>query len=106
MPSLKIRGRLVVAFAVTLLFFASVVAVTLMRVNDLRDMNDQITERRLPVMVDAMQIEAGVNASQLALRGWMMTGQELYKTERKSAWIDIQEAVDDLDKRALDNAKD
>ena len=103
MPSLKIRGRLIAAFVVTLVFFASVVAVTLLRVSDLRDMNEQIAERRLPVMVDALQIEAGIDASQLALRAWMMTGQEMYKAQRKAAWIDIGDAVDDLDKRPFQN---
>ena len=105
MPSLKIRGRLIAAFVVTLVFFVSIVAVTLLRVDGMRDMNDQIAERRLPVMVDALQIEAGINGSQLALRGWMMTGQDIYKAARKSAWIDISEAVEDLDKRPFQNAK-
>jgi methyl-accepting chemotaxis protein len=103
MPSLKIRGRLIAAFVVTLIFFVSVIAVTLLRVNDLRDMNDQIAQRRLPVMVDALQIQAGINASQLALRGWMMTGLEEHKTARKAAWIETMQAVDDLDKRPFTN---
>jgi methyl-accepting chemotaxis protein len=105
MPSLKIRGRLIAAFVATLIFFISIVAVTLIRVNNLQEMNTTMAERRLPVMVDALRIEAGINAAQLAVRAWMMTGQEQYKAARKSAWIDIGEAAADLDKRPFTNAK-
>jgi methyl-accepting chemotaxis protein len=105
MPSLKVRGRLVAGFAVMLVFLVSAVSLTLWKVSGLRTMNEQISERRLPVMVAALQIESHLNAAGLAIRGWLLTGEERYKAERALAWKEIDEAVQVIDHQHFNNPK-
>jgi methyl-accepting chemotaxis protein len=100
-----VRGRLIAGFAVMVVFLVSAVSLTLWKVSGLRDMNEQTTERRLPVMVAAMQIESHLNEAGLAIRGWLLTGEDRYKTMRKTAWQEIDKAVQVIDNQHFTSAQ-
>ena len=104
LPSLKIRGRFVVGISVLLFVLLSSVAMTLWQARDIQDLNLQ-NLRRLPVTIGAMQAQSSVYKSVQSLRGWLLTGSENFKSERKAAWLDMDQAIAAINAQTFNSAQ-
>ena len=51
---------------------------------------DRTVNLRVPTAMAASDVVAGVYASLASLRGWMITGNDLFKAERATLWKEIQ----------------
>ncbi len=89
--NLRIRGRLAVGFAVVCLTLAGAIGTTLLEVSDMRRSTDRIVSLRVPTAATSARLINDVNASLAALRGWMLTGNPAFKTERAAVWAEIDE---------------
>ena len=88
-PSLKIRGRLNGGFGAVCLVIITLVGITLWKVGNIADANHRIVNLRLPTSEASMGMINGINASLASLRGWMITGNSTFKTERAAVWAEI-----------------
>ncbi len=89
---LNIRGRLILGFGVLCALLACVVGVTIVKVDAVNESTDRTVNLRVPTAMTASDVVAGVYASLASLRGWLITGNDAFKTERATLWKDIQRA--------------
>ena len=87
---LNIRGRLILGFGVLCALLACVVGITIMKVRTVNESTDRTVTLRVPTAMTASDVVAGVYASLASLRGWLITGNDAFKTERAVLWKDIQ----------------
>ena len=97
--NLNIRGRLILGFSVLCALLACVVGVTIIKVGAVNESTDRNVNLRVPTAMAASDVVAGVYASLASLRGWLITGNDVFKAERATLWKDIQRhgsAMDNL----------
>lgn len=94
---LKIRGRLIVGFAVVSMVLTAAVGTTIYKVGEIKDATNRIVELRMPTSAASAKMINDINASLASLRGWMLTGNPVFKTERAIAWTDISALRDKMD---------
>ncbi|MDH3580942.1 MAG: methyl-accepting chemotaxis protein [Hyphomicrobiales bacterium] len=89
MPTLKVTHRLIAGFALIVILLATAVAVTLLQVNTIGTATNRIKVLRMPTANASASLTNNINASLAALRGWMLTGNDAFKTGRAAVWTDI-----------------
>jgi len=94
---LNIRGRLILGFSALCVLLAVVVGTTMIKVRTVSESTDQTVNLRVPTAMAASDLVAGVYASLASLRGWLITGNEVFKTERAVLWKDIQNHGSEMD---------
>jgi methyl-accepting chemotaxis protein len=95
---LNIGARLAVGFAAVALVLAIAVATTLFEVAAISANSDRIVQLRVPTAAASSAMVNNINASLAALRGWMLTGNAVFKTERAAVWADIDKVRADMDR--------
>ena len=95
---LNIRGRLILGFSVLCVLLAAVVGITIIKVRTVNEATDRTVNLRVPTAMTASDLVAGVYASLASLRGWLITGNEVFKTERAVLWKDILAHGSDMDR--------
>jgi methyl-accepting chemotaxis protein len=95
---LNIRGRLIAGFGILCILLAGVVGTTLVKVRAVSEATDRTVNLRVPTAMTANDLVAGVYASLASLRGWLITGNEAFKTERAGLWKGIQERGSEMDR--------
>jgi methyl-accepting chemotaxis protein len=102
MPILQfnIRGRLVLGFSVLCVLLAVVVGTTIARVSSVSVATDRTVSLRVPTAMTAGDVVAGIYASLASLRGWLITGNDAFKSERVGIWKDLQRNVSEMDRLA------
>src|SRR4029453_6466049 len=100
LPQMNIRARLIFGFSALCILLAGVVAITLVKVHSIHDATGRTVNLRVPTAMAASDLVAGVYASLAALRAWVITGNETYKTERAQVWRQIQRGGAELDRLA------
>jgi methyl-accepting chemotaxis protein len=95
---LNIRGRLILGFSVLCILLAAVVGTTIIKVRTVNESTERTVNLRVPTAMTASDLVAGVYASLASLRGWLITGNDVFKTERAVLWKDIQEDGSELDR--------
>src|SRR5437588_1936011 len=95
---LNIRGRLILGFSVLCVLLAAVVGTTIIKVATVRDSTERTVNLRVPTAMTASDLVAGVYASLASLRGWLITGNEAFKTERAALWKGIEEHGSEMDR--------
>ncbi len=101
MSNLKVSQRLMGGFAVIVLLLVVAVATTLWQVSGIKSGTDRIVNLRMPTAEASGNMVNNINASLAALRGWMLTGNEKFKTQRHAVWQDIAKVratMDELSK--------
>ncbi|MDA0230172.1 MAG: MCP four helix bundle domain-containing protein [Proteobacteria bacterium] len=93
----NIGGRLALGFAAVSIVLALAVGVTLIKINHIDSSVALISEQRVPTAIASATMVDNVHASLAGLRGWMLTGNELFKVERAAVWRDIAHRRSDLD---------
>jgi methyl-accepting chemotaxis protein len=95
---LNIRGRLIFGFSILCILLATVVGTTLIKVQTVSESTERTVNLRVPTAMTASDLVAGVYASLASLRGFLITGNEVFKTERATLWKEIQAHGSDMDR--------
>ena len=96
--NLNIRGRLILGFSVLCALLAVVVGTTIVKVRAVNEFTDRTVNLRVPTAMTASDVVAGVYASFASLRGWMITGNDVFKAERTTLWKEIQRHGSSMDR--------
>jgi methyl-accepting chemotaxis protein len=87
-------GLVALALTLSVLF-------TLFEVRKTKEITDRVVELRVPTARASLETLNGINHSLAALRGWMLLGNDKFKTERSIAWQDeIDPAIASLKEHA------
>src|SRR3954447_18965364 len=100
--NLNIRGRMIVGFSVLCALLACVVGVTIIKVRAVNESPDRNVSLRVPTAMAASDLVAGVYASLASLRGWMITGNDAFKSERMALWNTIETRGAEMDRLSGD----
>jgi methyl-accepting chemotaxis protein len=95
--NLNIGARLTLGFSILCLLLAAVVGITIVKVRAINDSTARNVMLRVPTAMNASDLVSGVYASLAALRGFLVTGNTAFKTEREGFWKDIQGRGSQLD---------
>ncbi len=95
---LNIGARLAIGFAAVALALAIAVATTLVKVEAIGANSNRVVQLRVPTAAASGAMVNDINASLAALRGWMLTGNPLFKIERAAVWTDIGKVRADMDR--------
>ena len=90
MFQLRIRGRLVIGYAVFALVILAITLVTRQQVTNLGTVAERTVSLRVPTAEASRALATEINASLAALRGWMLTADPDYRTARARAWQGIE----------------
>ncbi|MBT7898551.1 MAG: hypothetical protein HN565_07215, partial [Rhodospirillales bacterium] len=96
--NLKIGGRLTMGFAAIVTVLALAVMITLWELSIINTGMNRIVELRMPTSAASSKMLNNINSSLAALRGWMLTGNKVFKVSRKVVWDDIAKVSNDMDK--------
>ncbi len=96
--SYKLSHKLVLGFSAILSVFVVSNFITIYEVNDTKRLTEKIVEIRTPTAQASSSLTTAINASLAALRGWMLTGNPAFKTERAADWADIAEISKEMDR--------
>ena len=89
LQNLSIRARLIAGFSVLTMVLMVAVGVTMWNVRSIDGDVQRIVELRVPTAAASAKMVNNINASLASLRGWMLTGNVAFKTERAAVWADI-----------------
>jgi len=81
---------------VAILFFSAVI--TLIEVRDIKSRTERMDILRIPTSAASLSLVSDINGSLAALRGWMLTGNPAFKTERAAVWKSIELLRGDIDR--------
>ena len=100
--NLNIRGRLILGFSVLCALLAIVVGTTIVKVSAVNEATNRTVNLRVPTAMTASDVVAGVYASLASLRGWLITGNDVFKVERATLWKEMQGYGAKMDGTAID----
>lgn len=83
---IKISSRLTVGFLMLVLILAISSISSIFQITSITNNANKVVELRIPTAQASASVLNGVNHALAALRGWMLLGEEKFKTERKLAW--------------------
>ncbi|MCF8473171.1 MAG: HAMP domain-containing protein [Emcibacter sp.] len=95
---LTIRSRLLIGFGAVCLIIAIAVGLTISRLSYIDSQVVRVDQLRVPTSAASSSLVKDVYASLASLRGWMLTGNDNFKTQRAEVWADIDSAKIDMDK--------
>ena len=95
--NLNIGGRLILGFSILCLLLAGVVGITIIKVRTVNDSTARNVNLRVPTAMTASELVSGVYASLASLRGWLVTGNAVFKAEREVFWKEIQQRGAEMD---------
>ena len=88
-----------IGFTLMMLVLLSAVAVTLWQTSRTQAVTHQLINRSGPMSDASLRVINGVNYAVSQLRGWILLGDERFKTGRAAAWSDwIEPSLADLKK--------
>ncbi len=96
-PTLKISHRLIVGFAAIVILLAVSVGITVRELGTVIQDIERVDGLRVPTASASSNITKDIYASLAALRGWMLTGNTNFKTERRAIWKSIAEVRAKMD---------
>ena len=85
---IKLGTKIGAGYAVAVVLLALAIAITVIQVNAISGLTGRIASLRVPTAQASLNMLNGINHSLAALRGWMLLGNEEFKTERQSTWED------------------
>ena len=94
---LTIKQHLVLGFsAISAILFAAVFT-TLLLTDTINNTTKEIVEERMPSTEKSSLMVTHINASAAFLRGWLLTGDEHFKTDRSAIWEEIELTSTEMD---------
>jgi methyl-accepting chemotaxis protein len=98
--NLRIRGRLLNGFLAVTVVLAVAVGYTVFAVREVASTAAAMAQLRAPAAMTSNDIVSGVYATLAALRGFLLTGDPQYKTQRVAAWTELDRASAAFDRMA------
>ncbi|MGZ0190403.1 MAG: MCP four helix bundle domain-containing protein, partial [Alphaproteobacteria bacterium] len=95
--NLRIRGRLIIGFALICAVLVAIVGTNIYQVKIIDKQVVRINDLRVPTAFASGGIVRDIYASLASLRGWMLTGNEKFKTERAAVWASIDAERAEMD---------
>ena len=83
---MKLGTKISSGYALAIVMLAVAIVITVLQVNVISGLTNRIASLRVPTAQASLNMLNGMNHSLAALRGWMLLGNEKFKTERLSAW--------------------
>ncbi len=82
MPSwnLRIRGRLILGFGILCLLLTGAVTTTIVKVRAINEATARNVNLRMPTAMAAGDLVSSVYATLASLRGWLLTGNDAFKS--------------------------
>jgi len=96
--NLNIRGRLIAGFGSLCILLAGVVTITMVKVHAVNDSTARNVNLRVPTAMAASDLVSEVYASLASLRGWLISGNDVFKAERAGLWLEIQKRGAEMDR--------
>ena len=96
--NLSIGKRLLIGCASLMLVLVAAVLVTVWQVGRTADLSHRVVELRVPTASASAGLVNDINASLASLRGWMLTANPAFKTERAAIWADIDRKVKEMNR--------
>ncbi len=96
-----IRGRLIAGFGGVCLVLAAITGTTQYKAITVEEEIVRINQLRVPTALASGSIARNIYGTLASLRGWMLTGDEKFKTQRTAIWADIdgkRASIDELAK--------
>ena len=100
--NLNIGARLILGFSILCVLLAGVVGITIVKVRTVNEATERNVNLRVPTAMAANDMVSGVYASLASLRGWLITGNAVFKAERAVFWKEIQTRGSDMDRLATE----
>ncbi len=97
LSQLKIKGRLTLGFVAIISLLVLAVGITALKVNQIGDGMSRMVDIRVPTANASSSMVNNINASLASLRGWMLTGNPIFKEERDLVWQDIGKTTSKMD---------
>ncbi|MBL4726298.1 MAG: MCP four helix bundle domain-containing protein, partial [Rhizobiaceae bacterium] len=94
----NIKQRLFLGFSIMTLILVVAVSVTVWEVTSIKQTTDRIVNLRTPTAQASASLISHINSSLANLRGWMLTGNTVFKGQRENTWKDIASVQRDMDK--------
>ena len=95
--NLRIRARLIAGFVAICAILVGVVGVTTLQVSKVDGVVERINTLRVPTAAASGAMVRDIYGSLASLRGWMLTGNEVFKTERAAVWASIEKQRANMD---------
>lgn len=95
--SLNISRRLILGFSSVTLILVIAVSITVLKVSEVNTTAARIVELRMPTANASSNMVNNIQASLAALRGYMLTGAEGFKSQRNEVWVDIDKTITSMD---------
>jgi methyl-accepting chemotaxis protein len=100
----KMGAKIGAGYLLVTLVLAVTVIVTLIQVGRTSQVVDELVNRSSPTFQTTLRVVVGVNKAQGDLRGWVLLGDEAFKTERAEAWSkEIEPTMKELKALLKDN---
>ena len=96
--NLNIRGRLIAGFGSLCILLAGVVIITMVKVHTVNEATARNVNQRVPTAMNASELVSEVYATLASLRGWLISGNDVFKTERAGLWQEIQKRGAEMDR--------
>ena len=100
--NLNIGARLVLGFSAIGLILVAAVGITQSEVSKADGITTRIVESRVPAAFASGSMAQNITASMASLRGWVLTGNPEFKTERAAIWAEIAEMRAEIDRLSVD----
>ena len=86
MKNSKLSTRIGLAFSILPIILIITIGITIFEVNTSSKITSRVIDLRVPTANSSLMMLNGINHSLAALRGWMLLGNEKFKSERAAAW--------------------
>ncbi len=87
--NIKIKNRLYLGAGALTLILVFVVSITIYQLNYINQQTHRIDELRVPTATASSALVKNIYASLANLRGYMLTGNDTFKSQRVDVWADI-----------------
>lgn len=94
--NLKIGTRIFAGCGALVFIILLAVGTTLFQANKIATESHRIVNLRMPTANSSQALLNNINSSLAALRGWMITGNPAFKTQRKDIWTDIAKVTSEM----------
>jgi len=95
--NMNIRSRLYLGFSALTLLLVLIVSITIYQLNYINQQTHRIDELRVPTATASSALVKNIYASLASLRGYILTGDEIFKTQLADEWTEIDALQADMD---------
>jgi len=96
-PAKSLKTRLTFAFATLCLLMLISLCVTIFKSKQVDRAVSNIVSRSAPVAFGGAQLASNINATMATLRGWVLTNNAVFKSQRATLWAAILKDIEQLD---------